>query len=125
MDEKIKIKSFRDLMVWQKAAELAVKIYSLTNSFPQSEIYGLVSQIRRSTISVSSNIAEGFKRSSRKEKANFYTIALGSLSELEGQLEISKRLGYLKLSDYNELILNISEINKMLSKLTKSAENKL
>ena len=95
--------SFRDLIVWQKAKDLAVKIYELTDGFPKSELYGLTSQMRRAAISVSSNIAESYHRFHRKEKQQFLSIAFGSGSELESQIEIAKalfpKLNYKKAED--------------------------
>ncbi|MEK9185774.1 MAG: four helix bundle protein [Patescibacteria group bacterium] len=84
--------SFRDLIVWQKSRDLAVEIYKVTELFPRSELYGLVSQMRRAAISISSNIAESYHRFGRKEKDQFLKIAFGSGSELESQIEISKIL---------------------------------
>jgi len=85
-------KSFKDLIVWQKARDLAVVIYKITEQFPKSEIYGLTSQMQRATISISSNIAEGYHRFHEKEKRQFLAIAFGSGSELESQIEVSKIL---------------------------------
>jgi four helix bundle protein len=85
-------KSFRDLIVWQKAKDLAVDIYKITDNFPKSEVYGLTSQMRRAVISISSNIAEGYHRFHSKEKQQFLAIAFGSGSELESQIEIAKIL---------------------------------
>jgi len=85
-------KSFRELIVWQKARDLAVEIYRLTEGFPKSELFGLTSQMRRAAISISSNIAESYGRFHRKDKDHFLVIAFGSGSELESQLEIAKIL---------------------------------
>ncbi|OGL60677.1 hypothetical protein A3H10_02100 [Candidatus Uhrbacteria bacterium RIFCSPLOWO2_12_FULL_46_10] len=111
---KSEIKSFRDLIVWQKSSNLATLIYGITNDFPKSEMYGLTSQMRRAVVSVSSNIAEGFKRNSRKEKVQFYTMAYGSLSELESQIDISKNLHYLLESQYQTIIEAINEASRLL-----------
>ena len=119
-----KIKTFKDLTVWKKSADLAVTVYELTNSFPKEESYGLTSQLRRAAVSISSNIAEGFKRSFRKEKVQFYTIALSSLAEVESQIEIAKRLGYLNPADCDKLESKASEVNKMLSTLMRSAQDR-
>ena len=88
-------KSFRYLRVWQIAEDLCVEIYAATELFPKHEIFGLTSQLRRSSISVPSNIAEGFGRRSAKEKDQFYHHALGSLYEAGTQLGIARRLGYI------------------------------
>lgn len=85
-------KSFKDLIVWQKSKDLAVLVYRLTEKFPQSELYGLTSQMRRAVISISSNIAESYHRFHKKEKNQFLAIAFGSGSELESQIEIAKTL---------------------------------
>jgi len=106
-------KSFRDLIVWQRARDLAVAIYKLTNQFPRSELYGLTSQMRRAVISISSNIAESYHRFHRKEKQQFLTVAFGSGSELESQLEIAKIL-FPKLN-YQESEKLLSEVMKILN----------
>ncbi len=96
----MKITSYKDLTVWQKAIELVLLIYQTTNTFPNSEEFGLKSQMRRSVVSVPSNIAEGRNRSSRKEFCQFLYIALGSIAELETQTEIAYKLHYVKESSY-------------------------
>lgn len=118
--DKEPLKSFKNLIVWQKASDLAVVVYGITGKFPQSEIYGLSNQMRRAVISISSNIAEGFKRNHIKEKIQFYNIAYGSSAELESQIEISKKLNYFDEATYKELINLISETSKMLDGLIKS-----
>ena len=95
-----KIKDFTDLDAWQEAHKLVLSIYKITNSFPEDEKYGLISQMKRSAVSVTSNIAEGFGRSTKKDKIRFYTIAIGSLYELRNQLITSKDLGFLPKSIY-------------------------
>jgi four helix bundle protein len=122
--ENKKIQSFKDLVVWQKAKEFAVFIYKISGKFPKDELYGLTSQMRRAAISVSSNIAEGFKRSSKKEKSQFYQVALGSLAETESQIEIAKHLGFVNEDDYGTALNFIQNINRMLEKLVISAQNK-
>jgi len=87
-------KSYRELIVWQKAMELAVSVYKLTGDFPRDELYGLTSQIRRSAVSVPSNIAEGCGRLKTGEYAHFLGIARGSIFELQTQLELAGRLGF-------------------------------
>lgn len=123
--ENAKIRSFKDLIVWQKSADLAVFIYEVTKQFPRDELYGLTSQLRRAAISISSNMAEGFKRSSRKEKLQFYSISLGSLSEVESQLEIARRLNYISEESYNKALDYVYSIGRMLERLRLSAANKL
>ena len=120
---KSEIKSFRNLIVWQKSADLAVLVYRYTEKFPRSEQNGLVNQMRRAVVSVSSNIAEGFKRNHKKEKVQFYAVSYGSVSELESQIEISKRLNYLNEKQSSELLNLVIEISKMTDSLIRSTNN--
>ena len=122
--ENGQLKSFKDLKVWQKSVDLAVLAYSATEKFPRSELYGITNQIRRSAISISSNLAEGFKRNHRKEKMQFYKIAYGSTSELESQIEVSRKLNFLNENDYQCLSCMVIEVGKMLDGLVKSQVNK-
>lgn len=107
-------KSFRDLVVWQKARDLSVSIYKLTEQFPKSELYGITNQMRRAAISISSNIAESYHRFHAKEKHQFLSIAYGSGSELESQKEISKIL--FKDLDYTETEKLLNETMRILNK---------
>ncbi|MBI2591066.1 MAG: four helix bundle protein [Candidatus Brennerbacteria bacterium] len=107
-------KSFKELIVWQKSRDLAVEIYKLTEDFPRSELYGLSIQMRRAAISISSNIAESYNRFHSKEKRQFISIAYGSGSELESQIEISKLL-FSKLNYQSSEVL-LKEIMKLLNK---------
>ena len=118
--ESKQLKSFKDLLVWQKAADLATIIYRLTEKFPQSELYGLTNQMRRSAVSISSNVAEGFKRNHKKEKLQFYNIAYGSAAEIESQIEISLKLNFLNHQEYSKLNNIVSEISKMMDGLIRS-----
>jgi len=90
-----KVLNFTDLIAYKKAHELVIEVYKITKKFPEDEKFCLISQIRRSGVSITSNIAEGFARMTAKDKANFYGISRGSLLELQSQLIISKDLGYL------------------------------
>lgn len=92
---------YKDLIVWQKAIKLVILIYDLTKAFPQNEIYGITSQMRRSSVSIPSNIAEGSKRRTKKDFEHFLSIALGSAAELETQLIISENLNLGDLSKIN------------------------
>ncbi len=114
------IESYRSLLVWQKAVDFAVLIYRLTAAFPKQEVYGIVSQMQRAVVSIPSNIAEGKERQSDRDFARFITIALGSLAELETQLLIAQRLGYLNESDGQEATMQADEIGKMLRGLHKT-----
>ncbi|MFA5438041.1 MAG: four helix bundle protein [Candidatus Omnitrophota bacterium] len=107
-----KIKSFKDLTVWQKSHELALEVYKATKYFPAEEKFGLVSQMRRAAISVPANIAEGFKKRGKRDKINFYNISQGSLNELEYYMILAKDLGF-KLN-LKEIELLINEVGKML-----------
>ena len=106
-------KSFKDLVVWQKSKNIAIAVYKLTERFPHSELYGLTSQMRRASVSISSNIAESYHRFGRKEKDQFLKIAFGSGSELESQIEISKEL--FPDFDYNEIECHLGEVMRILN----------
>ncbi len=111
---------YKNLKVWQKSVDLVEAIYSLTKSFPKDELFGLTSQIRRSSVSIVSNIAEGSGRNSNKEFLNFLSISHGSSYELETQLLIAHRVGYLSQTDYQNFTNDLIEIQKMNSGLKKS-----
>ena len=113
-----KIKSHKDLKVWQESMTLVTQIYKISEDFPKHEIYGLTSQIRRAAVSIPSNIAEGAGRKGDNEFKRFLFIALGSLSEVETQLEISQRLDYI--NNIEEINKRIYFIRNMLSNLIKS-----
>lgn len=121
MPEKtLKSRSFRDLDVWKLSIEIVKNIYQITNNFPNSGIYGLTSQLRRSAISIPSNIAEGQGRNSSKEFGQFLAIALGSLAELETQLIIAKEIGYLTSENLSPLLSDMDVIRKMIKALASS-----
>lgn len=109
----------KKLEVWKKSIDFVTKIYKMTESFPDNEKFGLISQIRRSAVSIPSNISEGAARSSKKEFMQFLSIAQGSTSELETQLIISSNLGYLKNEDMC-LLDELDEISRMIIGLIKS-----
>lgn len=117
-----KINNFRDLIVWQESYKLSLEIYKQTKSFLKDEIFGLISQMRRCSVSVTSNIAEGFNRKSHKEKLNFYYISLGSVSELQSQILISKDIGYLSNNDFEIIFKKSVDVYKMLNGLIKSSK---
>ena len=119
------MKTHKDLDVWKRAIEMVTKIYTLTRSFPKEELYGLTNQIRRSAVSVPSNIAEGSGRNSSKEFLQFIFIATGSLSELETQIIIAHNLGYINDEQKQEIDTILTNIFKLLSGLTKSIQKKL
>lgn len=108
---------YKKLIVWQKGVDLVVEVYKLTESFPRSELYGLTSQIRRSAVSIPSNIAEGRRRCSLGEYRHFLQIAFGSGGELETQIEICKRLPVIKDLGCRKVDLLLEEIMRMLNKM--------
>lgn len=116
------ILSYKDLIVWEKSMDLVTRVYFLTERFPKAELYGIVSQIRRSAVSIPSNIAKGKQRGTKKDYRHFLIIAFGSTAELETQLEISKRLDFCKKEDYTKIDDLLTEISKMLNKLISSLE---
>lgn len=110
----IKTQTFQDLIVWQKAHMLTLEIYKVTKRFPKEEVYGLISQMRRAAVSVSANVAEGYKKRGKLDKARFLNISEGSLNEIKYYLILSKDLNYLS-SEYDKLNLLVDEISKLLS----------
>lgn len=124
-EEKQKIKKFTDLKVWQESRKLVKTIYSLTYLFPKEELYGITSQIRRSAVSISSNIAEGFKRDTMKDKIHFYVMAHGSLTELQNQLILSNDLDFVNGRHYDDTMLLTERVDKMLSGLIRASKERL
>ena len=118
------MKDFRKLVVWEKSHQLTLEIYKATSVFPTSEKYGLTSQMRRSASSIPSNIAEGGGRGTDAELARFCRIALGSASELEYQLQLSKELSFLKVDTFDDLDRKVNEVQKMLTALIKRLTTK-
>jgi four helix bundle protein len=104
-------KTFEDLIVWQKAHSFVLEVYKLTNDFPKHEIYGLISQFRRAAVSIPANIAEGFKKRGKADKAKFMNIAQGSLEETRYYLYLSGDLGYC---DPQKGLLQVEEVSKLL-----------
>lgn len=113
------IRSHKDLKVWQRAVDFTVQIYSVTGEFPREEAYGLSGQMRRATVSIASNIAEGFGRSS-KEYGRYLQVALGSAAELETQIEIAHRISFISDEDYAELTRELTIVGKQLTVLRQS-----
>ena len=109
--------TYKDLTVWQKSMDLTRKVYKATSCFPESERFGLISQMRRSAVSIPSNIAEGYGREGWREHAHFLYISLGSSNELETQLILSNDFGYISIDMFEEIIGLNSEVNKMLCSL--------
>lgn len=119
------VRHYRELIVWQKGMELAKRCYRLTKTFPRGELFGMTSQIRRSSSSIPANIAEGHARSHTKEYLNHLSIAQGSLAELETHLILSQEVELLKLSELSVLLSLSAEISRMLAALRKSLEARL
>lgn len=120
--ESSKIKSFTDLIVWQKGHVLVIAIYKITQKFPKEEQFGLINQIRRAIVSFTSNIAEGFSRHSYKEKLQFYAMALGSLTEVQNQLLIARDLGYITAEEFKDLAEQTIILHKLTNGLIKSSK---
>ena len=116
---------YSDLKVWQKSMDLTVEIYSIVKLLPREELYGLSDQMRRAVVSIPSNIAEGHQRSAIREYLRFLNIAKGSLGELETQIMLCERLGYLKNDKTADLLGQCEEIGKMLSGLISKLQGKL
>jgi four helix bundle protein len=114
--------SFRDLKVWQQSMLLVEDIYRLSRTFPIDERFGLTSQIRRSAVSIPSNIGEGGRRNRRKAHLNHLDIALGSQGEVDVQLEIAHRLDYLTAVDYKRVVHRVDEVGRMLNGLIESLQ---
>jgi len=111
------VRSYKDLVAWQKSMDLVTAVYRVSQGFPKEEIFGLVSQIRRAAVSVPSNIAEGHARTSRKEFQYFLSNARGSLAELETQLTIAHQLAYIDETGINQLLDRLGEVGRLLNGL--------
>lgn len=120
---KAQITSFVDLTVWQRGRRLVLETYRITRLFPREEVYALTDQMRRSVISITSNIAEGFSRKSYKEKIQFYHMSLGSLTELQNQFLIARDIGYINDEGYKEIADLTVEVHKLLNGFIKGARN--
>ncbi len=118
------INSFRDLRIWQQGIELVREIYKITTDFPKNEIFGLSNQIRRASISIPSNIAEGHIRKNTAEFKQFLYIALGSLAELETQILIANDLKFLENKDYSAIINRIDVLGKQIRSLINKLQTK-
>ncbi|AZV22137.1 four helix bundle protein [Mesorhizobium sp. M7A.F.Ca.CA.001.07.2.1] len=116
--------SYRDLIVWKAAVELAVDCYSVTKAFPSSEIYGMTSQMRRSSVSIAANIAEGHGRESTGSFIQFLRMAQGSLKELETHLILSEKVGLMVEAEVVRLLSKADEIGKMLRSMIRSLQQK-
>ena len=117
-----KIKLFTDLDAWKEGHELVLMIYEFTKLFPKEELFGLTSQMRRCAVSVTSNIAEGFSRQSYKEKVQFYSISLGSVTELQSQLLISKDQNFISKENFQKITPQTNKVHKIINGLIKSSK---
>ncbi|WP_296751268.1 four helix bundle protein [Thiobacillus sp.] len=106
--------SYRDLSVWQLAMQLTESVYTITRSFPQSELYALANQLQRAAVSIPSNIAEGHARNTTRDYLRFVSIAMGSLAEVETQIELAARLNYLGIEQRDALFATTDELGRML-----------
>ncbi|MBU0569857.1 four helix bundle protein [Patescibacteria group bacterium] len=113
-NKRKKIVSFTDLIVWREGHQLVLLVYEVTSKFPKKETYSLIDQMRRSSASVTNNIAEGFGRKSYKEKTQFYYLSQGSLTELKNQLLIARDVGYLCKKDFSALADQANKTHKLL-----------
>lgn len=120
--ERNTAKTFKDLIVWQKAHQFVLAIYRLTTGFPKSELYGLTSQLRRAAVSIPANIAEGFKKRTRPDKARFMNIAQGSIEECRYYLILAADLGYGKT---DSIIIQIEEVSKLLESYSRAILNSI
>lgn len=117
------MQDFKKLMVWQKAHELALEIYQTTSTFPKEEIYGLTNQLRRASVSIPSNIAEGCGRAGNAELVHFLHIALGSASEIEYQILLAHDLRFIESTAYEKLLDDITQVKKMLGSFITKIKN--
>lgn len=117
-----KIKNFTDLETWKEGHKLVIMIYETTKQFPKEEIFGLTSQIRRCVVSMTSNIAEGFSRQSYKEKVQFYSMAQGSLTELQNQMLIARDVNYMGDKIFKEFSDQSLIVHKLLNGLIKKSK---
>ena len=116
------LRPHRKLLGWKRSIELVTMVYRVTSSFPKSEQFGLTSQMRRAAVSVPSNLAKGAARKGKKEFRQFLNIAQGSISELDTQIKVARRLDYMTQEDYTNVIQELTEISKMLYGLARTLE---
>ena len=119
------VKSYRDLLVWQKAMEMTSLVYTVTSVLPVDERFGLISQARRASVSVPANLAEGHRRSSTKDYLRFVSIAAGSLAELETLIELAVRLYSIQSSSLEELVGRTDEVGRMIRGLQHGLEERI
>ena len=118
-----KIRSFTDLDAWKEGHKLVLMVYEATKKFPKEETFGLVSQTRRCAVSITSNVAEGFSRQSYKEKLQFYSIAQGSVTELQNQILIARDVGYIQGGDFSSIAEQTVKVHKIINGLIKKSRS--
>ncbi len=123
MNKDHKIVKFTDLNAWKEGHRVVLQIYSLTRHFPKEEMFGLTNQMRRCVVSITSNIAEGFSRQTYKEKAQFYSISLGSVTELQNQSIISRDVGYISNEDFSQVEFRLTTLHKIINGLIKKSKS--
>lgn len=123
MHDKIKIQTFQDLDAWKESHKLVINIYEITKAFPTTEVFGLTIQMKRCSVSITSNIAEGFSRQSYKEKVQFYSMALGSVTELQNQLLVAKDISYISKEIFDRVFDQTILVHKILNGLIKSSKS--
>lgn len=123
--ESGKIRSFTDLDAWKEGHKLVLAIYETTKKFPKEELFGLTSQMRRCSVSITSNIAEGFSRQSFKEKIQFYSVAQGSVTELQNQLLITKDIGYMTRDKFDIIAEQSITVHKIINGLIRKSRELL
>ncbi len=119
------METHKDLRVWQQSIEMVTSLYKVTMTFPKDELFGLVSQLRCAAVSVPSNIAEGYARGTDREKLHFLRMSSGSMSEIETQLMLSLKLGYMSQEVYKELSESVTAVWKQLNALISSVKKRL
>ena len=120
--DRKKISNFKDLDCWREAHSLVLEIYKITSKFPTSEIFALTNQLRRASVSISSNIAEGFGRQGYKEKLQFFYMSRGSLIEIENQLLIAKDLKYIDQKEYGFMEIKVSKTHQLINGIIRSTK---
>ncbi|MDD4271855.1 MAG: four helix bundle protein [Patescibacteria group bacterium] len=123
MNDGNKIRSFTDLNAWREGHKLVLMVYEITKKFPREEIFELANQLRRAVVSITSNIAEGFSRRSYKEKTQFYSISLGSITEIQNQLLIAKDVKYINNNEFQKVAEQTVIAHKLTNGLIKGSKN--
>lgn len=122
---EVRVFKFSDLKAWQIGHNVVVSMYKFTSLFPKDELFGLVSQMRRAAVSITSNLAEGFGRQSVKEKLHFYSIAHGSLTELQNQWLIAQDVGFISTEQYQQMTPSMTALDKVINGLMRSTRSRL